>query len=322
MVLKNSIVRISAIICTYNRATRLERAVKSLIYQTLNKSSYEILVVANGCKDDTVSIIEQLKNSNPECSLSLVHEEECGAGKARNKGVKCARGSFIAFMDDDAEAQSDWLETGLRCFDEVKPMPLGVGGPIYPLYTSPKPAWFKDEYEVRSWGVGSRFLNRGEIFSGSNMIFKKQVFEEYGFFDTAIEIKGESLILGEECGFQEKIWESMGTECVLYYSPKLVVLHEVSGYKMTLVYRLKRGLAMGQSWGLKHANKSLGWRMRFVVKPFVSTISLCIPRMFLRRVSEGRLENLLVESLVPLFISGGRLLGSFNLTIPLRQRPR
>ena len=88
----------------------------------------------------------------------------------------------MAYIDDDAKASPDWLNVAFEIINSITPAPLCLGGPIYPFYLTPKPIWFKDEYEVRSWGPDSRWLSKGESFSGSNMIWKKEVFITFGGF--------------------------------------------------------------------------------------------------------------------------------------------
>ena len=129
---------------------------------------------------------------------------------------------MIAFLDDDARAEPDWLEQALRLFERVEPSPFAVGGPIEPFYLAPKPDWFKDEYEIRSWGDEPRFLRTGETFSGSNMIFTKTALRVHGGFSDRFGMKGERLSVGEETVLFDEIWRG-SPDAPLYYSPELVV---------------------------------------------------------------------------------------------------
>ena len=314
-------IRISAIICTYNRANNLLRSVESLVKQTIDRSSYEIIVVENGCTDNTNGIVKGLQVLYPGHNIILVHEGSQGAGRARNTGVKHSRGDILAFMDDDAQASSNWLEESIRCFDRVKPTPLGIGGPILPFYDSTKPKWFKDEYEIRKWGEQPRFLNQDEAFSGSNMIFKKEVFKKLDGFATDMEIRGEYLILGEDTCLFKKMWYSLGRECLLYYLPELRVFHTVPTYKMSVRYRLKRAFAVGQSLGLQERHKPMMWKLSSLNK-MVGLMAKFLASILVKGGGPGPyIRNKVIESFSPILTDIGIGLGLFGFTIPLRQRP-
>jgi glycosyltransferase involved in cell wall biosynthesis len=190
--------QLSVVVCTYNRADMLSTALESLVQQTLDKRLYEVIVVDNASSDATPEVLRGLRARYGEWNIVLAREDRLGLGYARNAGVREARGAYVAFMDDDAWADKDWLKLALGCFEYVKPTPFVVGGPILPFYDSPRPAWFKDEYEIRTWGQKPRFLRQGESFSGSNIIFNKDIIETYGGFDVQVGMKGYHLSVGVE----------------------------------------------------------------------------------------------------------------------------
>ena len=102
-------IRISVVVCTYNRAGMLARAVDSLIQQTLDEASYEIVVLDNASMDNTRAVVQELKHNYPAHNISLVADATVGLGYARNTGFEYTQGEYVAFMDDDAYANTDWL---------------------------------------------------------------------------------------------------------------------------------------------------------------------------------------------------------------------
>ena len=122
---------------------------------------------------------------------------------------------YVAFMDDDARADAPWLERALDQFEKSRPAPVAVGGQIRPWYLSPKPAWYKDEYEVRTWGQGARHLSAGESFSGSNMMFTKNILQQLGGFDVSVGMRGTRVSMGEETVLFNKIWDRLGEQAIL-----------------------------------------------------------------------------------------------------------
>lgn len=248
-------VTISVVVCTHNRADLLLQALDSLVDQTLDPARYEILVVDNHSTDATPSVVEQFQREHPSLQLTTLYEPTIGLAHARNAGWRRAGGAYVAFMDDDAKADAQWLERALSCFTNVMPVPLVVGGPILPYYSVPKPNWFKDSYELRSWGSIPRFLKQGESFSGSNMILQKEVLNAFGGFDIRVGMQGNRISVGEETSLFQKIFESaQGLDSLaLYYDPEMVVYHAVGRYKMCASYHVRRSFAIGRAWYVLHA---------------------------------------------------------------------
>ncbi|HHV24437.1 MAG TPA: glycosyltransferase family 2 protein [Methanosarcina sp.] len=235
---------ISVVICTYNRADLLPGALDSLLQQSLEQSLFEIIVVDNNSTDTTPDVVAQYASY---LHIRYIHEPLQGLAHARNRGYKEARGKYIAYLDDDARADPEWLKNILDSFNNTVPDPLVVGGPIYPFYLSKKPEWFKDEYEIRSWGDKPRFLVPKESFSGSNMIFTKKILERFGGFNTHIGVSGTTLSVGEETSLFLKIWEKSKEHDIFYYSPDVKISHYAPLEKMDTMYALKRSFASGQS---------------------------------------------------------------------------
>lgn len=307
---------ISVVIATYNRAEMLAGALQSLAEQTIKPELFEIVVVDNGSTDETPSVVAEFQRAHPKLRTLLVPEKRRGLGRARNTGDEHASGRLIAFLDDDARAEQNWLEKALRCFGEISPTPLAAGGLIRPFYLAPKPDWFKDEYETRSWGNEPRFLSRGETFSGSNMIFAKEVLEDHGSFSERFGMEGERLSVGEETALFDEIWRR-NPEALLYYAPDLVVRHAVPARKMTVSYILKRALVEGQVWyGLHSAGSALGrvWYVVFEAIPGLSR-SLATSPFHLRRYEHY--QNWLFEDFSVTVSRLGGLLASFGIELKI-----
>ena len=104
---------ISVVIPTFDRPDLLRRCLESLIVQTMDPLSFEIIVVADGPSMATRKVVAELweASSSPDLGyLELpVHR---GPAAARNLGWKSALGTLIAFTDDDCIAQPTWLEAG------------------------------------------------------------------------------------------------------------------------------------------------------------------------------------------------------------------
>ena len=100
-------VKVSIIIPVYNCETYLEQCIKSVFRQSIK--DLEIICINDGSTDSSVEIIEQLQKEDGR--IILYHQENQGAGAARNLGIRKAEGKYIAFLDaDDYFLDTDALE--------------------------------------------------------------------------------------------------------------------------------------------------------------------------------------------------------------------
>jgi GT2 family glycosyltransferase len=119
--------RISVVVCTYNRAEKLANCLERLTNQTLDRSSYEIVVVDDCSTDGTRGVAEGYATRVVRTASNV------GPAAGRNAGIKASGATIVAFTDDDCVPDSDWLEELLKPFGD--PEVLAVGGKITPLRT-------------------------------------------------------------------------------------------------------------------------------------------------------------------------------------------
>lgn len=111
---------ISIIIPCFNREKTIERAIHSVINQTIffeNKLQFEIIVVDDGSNDASVKIVEDMKIKN----LKVIKlPDNKGGNKARNIGIAESTGEFIAFQDSDDVWLPNKIETQLNKLKKEK----------------------------------------------------------------------------------------------------------------------------------------------------------------------------------------------------------
>ena len=103
-------ITISVIIPTYKPQQYLDICLESLEKQTMDKESYEVIVILNGEKRPYFSAIQRKLNS---CSFSfqLFYTPQLGVSNARNIGINHAKGNCITFIDDDDYVSPSYLES-------------------------------------------------------------------------------------------------------------------------------------------------------------------------------------------------------------------
>jgi glycosyltransferase involved in cell wall biosynthesis len=239
--------RISATICTHNRADYLDKALKSLSVQTLPAADFEVVVVDNASTDGTASLVESMKPSLP--SLRYVFEGSLGLSRARNAAIREARGDYIAFLDDDAVATSRWLESILTAFETVKPTPACVGGRIDPIWEGPRPDWLADTLlgylTIVNWSEKAMTLDPSRQYvAGANMAFSALALRNLGGFSPSLGRVGDKLLSAEELHVQRML---VAAGHQLHYEPQASVGHHVPAARLTQKWFLNRAYSEGLS---------------------------------------------------------------------------
>ncbi len=94
---------LTIVIPVYNVAKYVEKCIRSVYNQSLSMDSYEVIVVNDGTKDDSLQICENLQAEIP--SLKIISQENRGLSGARNTGLRNAIGDYVWFVDSD-----DWIK--------------------------------------------------------------------------------------------------------------------------------------------------------------------------------------------------------------------
>lgn len=245
----NEDLKISVIICSYNREEFITDAMESLYHQTLSKLMYEVIVVDNNSTDNTKQVCLNYIQSHPGYNIYYLEEKQQGASFARNTGAAFAKAPLLAFMDDDAVADKDFLER-IISFYKAHSNIGGLGGRIIPKYIPAKPKWMS--HYVSSLVGNFHYSDAIEMFKPgkypleSNMIVTKKDFNEVGGFNTLLPgVKGTLRIGGEGKDFFMKL---QALDKKIYYDPSIRVQHVVEVKKLTpkYMYRVASGIGRGE----------------------------------------------------------------------------
>lgn len=236
--------KICAIICTYNRPAELRRSIQSLVEQSLPKTIYEVIVVDNSPNKSAYDIVEEFRDVG---NVRYIHEPTTGLSRARNTGFKNARGEYIAYLDDDATADKDWLANICAAF--AKSEAACVGGKVELVLESERPTWLADELLFclgkLSCSDDSMILNgTGNFLHGCNMAFRKEVLIKFGGFNTRLGRTGRNLISSEETFLQKKIQDKGG---ICLYHPNIIVHHHIENVRLTKKWFERRMFSEGVS---------------------------------------------------------------------------
>jgi GT2 family glycosyltransferase len=196
--------RVSVIVCTHNGSRTLPQCLERLA--VLSYPDYEVIVVDDGSSDGSPDIARAH-------GAALVQTEHRGLSSARNAGVAEATGEIVAFLDDDAYPDRDWLHyvaASLRANTHA-----GMGGPNI----APEDDGFVAECVAAAPGAPIHVLisdREAEHVPGCNMAFRKSALEEIGGFDERFRVAGDDV---------DVCWRLQESGRTLGFSAGAVVMH-------------------------------------------------------------------------------------------------
>ena len=240
-------VKISVLMCTYNRAARIGATIESLVTQALSGSpSWEILIVDNNSPDNTRQVIEDFQRRNPGL-IRYFLEKQQGISHARNAAIREAHGEILAFIDDDETAEPGWLQNLTAALHNGEW--AGAGGRVLPPPDFSPPQWLS----LKSWFVSGplasfdRGMNPGVLDDppyGANMAFRKEVFDRCGMFRTDLGRSGKNLVSNEDTEFGRRVFAA-GLK--LRYEPHALTYHPVDRSRLHRSYFLYWWFYKGRS---------------------------------------------------------------------------
>ncbi len=229
---------ITVIVCTYNRAQSLAKALSSVAESILPApAQWEVLVIDNNSSDQTPEVAKEFCRRYPG-TFRYIFEPQQGKSYALNTGIREARGSVVAFMDDDVTVEPTWLRnltTPLLHREWA-----GSGGRILPEHGFVPPRWLPLNHRnvlapLAVFDLGPDAGELAEAPFGTNMAFQKRLFETYGEFRTDLGPQPGSEIRNEDTEFGNRL---LAAGERLRYEPSAVVYHSVPERRIRKKYFL------------------------------------------------------------------------------------
>ena len=206
--------RVSVVVCSYNGAATLGECLEGIA--ALRYPDYEVIVISDGSTDETAQIAAGF------AGVRVVVTEQLGLSAARNAGFEAARGEIVAYIDDDAIPDPDWLTYLAKSFASGEH--AAVGGPNVPPAGSGSVA----QCVANAPGGPTHVLlsdREAEHIPGCNMAIRKAELEQIGGFDPRFRAAGDDVDI---------CWRLLDSGRRIAFAPGAVVCHHrrgtVSGY--------------------------------------------------------------------------------------------
>ena len=175
--------RVSVIVCTYNGHNPIRDTLEGL--RNLRYPNFEVIIVDDGSSPPIERMVAPY-------GFQIIRTRNQGLSAARNVGIEAATGEIIAYLDDDAYPDPDWLSYLADAF--AKSTHVGVGGP-----NIPPPGDGRIAYCVANAPGGPIHVllsdELAEHIPGCNMAFRREALQAVGGFDPRFRVAGDDVDL-------------------------------------------------------------------------------------------------------------------------------
>ncbi len=214
---------VSVVICTRNRPGYLKNCLESLQHQRCHPR--EIIVVDNGSFTDETQKVASRFNAQ------YIREDIPGLDVARNTGARAATASIVAYTDDDTLPDTFWIYRVFETFHD--PKVAAMTGLVIAASLDTEAEVIFEKFWPFNRGYFHRIfddqffrasLDKGppvwEIGAGANMAFRKEIFEEVGYFDERLDVGAAG------CSGDSELWyRTLACGLTIQYNPMAVVHH-------------------------------------------------------------------------------------------------
>ena len=313
--------KISVVVCTFNGRRTIRECLEGI--GKLHYPNYETIVVDDGSTDGAGDIAA-------EYDVRLIRTENQGLSAARNLGWQSATGEIVAYIDDDASPDPDWLTYLAAAF--LKEEYAGVGGPNIPV---PDDGDTANCIANSPGGPAHVLLSdcEAEHIPGCNMAFRRSWLEVINGFDPQFRQAGDDV---------DVCWRTRDRGGKLGFSPAAMVWHH---YRRTVRAYWKQQMGYGKAeamlerkWPEKYNSGGYAtWAGHIYVNGIFRSLSLSRGRIYqgtwgtagyarlyepapnllnsLPLTHEWQLTNLVLAALCGISMFWGRLLGVLPIAV-------
>ncbi|HEY5990057.1 MAG TPA: glycosyltransferase family 2 protein [Streptosporangiaceae bacterium] len=233
--------QVSVVVCTYdsNRRALLDRGLAALQQQQERPGAVIVVV------DHNPPLLAALRAEYPQFTV-VPNDRARGLSGARNCGLALTATPVVAFLDDDAVPQPDWVAQLALAYGQHV---VGVGGAIIPAWAAGRPSWFPAEFD---WVVGCTYKGArsdpGPVRNmlGANMSFRTIDLRRIGGFRDGIGRIGTVPLGCEETEACIRMGQYRPGDQIRF-EPAARVHHYVPAERATWRYLLRRCWAEGLS---------------------------------------------------------------------------
>ena len=171
---------ISVVIPLYNKEKAIVKTIASVLNQTY--TDFELIVVDDGSKDNSLLVVKAVDDPR----VRVIHKKNGGVSSARNRGIKEAKGEYVALLDGDDLWEPTFLEEQVKLIHDF-PEAAMWGVSIAFIKYGKCLKWQQGMGDGYRGYVENYFgTSHNDLFCSSSVMIRKEVFDVVGYFDERI----------------------------------------------------------------------------------------------------------------------------------------
>lgn len=243
------ITKASVLICSRNRAQKLESTLSRFLRESESHASLiEVLVVDNGSTDQTREVIERSAQLT-RIRVRYLSEPKRGKSRALNHGLALAEGDLILLTDDDCVPARSWVAHCIEAFERDSSLQL-LGGRVE--LADPNDAKVALSLGTERKQLRSAFaMYSAPKIMGANMAFRRSLLDDIGTFDTRLGPGSRANAVIED---HDYVYRAIWSGAKVVYDPSVVVFHYHGRQHEVDVIKVRTGYTIGRgAFYAKHA---------------------------------------------------------------------
>jgi glycosyltransferase involved in cell wall biosynthesis len=236
-------IKVTVAIPTYNRAAYLRQTLAGIAAQQFPREHFEVLVIDNNSTDDTAAVVREFAHITP--APRHIIERQQGLDFARNSALIHARGEVILFGDDDILVQPDWIaQMSAPLLADGMQQIGAVGGEVIPVFPDGLPEWVREWHAPLAFRDDTGPIPERDSPMGANLAFPKWVFQQLGYFHTALDRSAGNYFSGGDSEMIRRI-RLAGFE--VWFAPGAAVKHQMPASRTTFRYARRHAFDSARS---------------------------------------------------------------------------
>ncbi len=204
----------SIIIAAYNVEQYIEESVESVLKQKFDKKKIQIILVDDGSTDKTGDICDEITTKYPTL-VEVIHQRNAGVAKARNAGLKRARGKYVNFLDADDLLGKNTLKKVSAFFNKHSHSTNVVAIPMRFFEAETGDHILNDKFEKGTRLVDLKDEPECKLLSASSSFIRKEVFNNGLIFDEKLTHAEDAKLI--QTILLDKPTLGLVSDCIYYY---------------------------------------------------------------------------------------------------------
>ena len=232
---KKNDLKVSVLIAARNEENNIERLLKSLYNQTFAKDLFEVIIIDDHSKDNTLLIVENFIKENNDIDLKIFNAEKEGKKFAISQALHLAHNDLVIVTDADCVLKTTWIESIVNFYKEKKCKMI-----LAPVLLSPAETFFEkiqvlEHLSLIGSTAGSANIGFPVMCNGANMAYEREAALEVEKFRKDFNIPS-----GDDIFLMEQFIKNYGHQSVKFLLSKSAIVETKTCKTVSEFFRQRR----------------------------------------------------------------------------------